>query len=120
MANRNFNPVQSLERGNVSVYLGVDIGAAGAPTAKKVHGADISRSGAGTYVIALIDAYTSFLGMDLVVVGVAGDYSYQITSVDVANKTLTFVTKTAGVVADPANGDEFFIKLELKNTSVVY
>lgn len=121
MANRNFNNVQSLERGNVSVYLGVDIGAAGAPTAKKLHGVvSITRTGAGIYDIVMADAYTEFLGANIVLVGVAADFSYQFTAMDVANKTMTLVTKTAGVAADPANGDELFIKLELKNTSVIY
>ena len=121
MANRQFNNVQSLERGNVSVYLGVDIGAVGAPTAKKLHGvASITRTGAGTYDIVLSDAYTEFLGSNMVLVGVAADLTYQFTAMDVANKTMTLVTKAGAVATDPANGDELYLKMELKNTSVAY
>ncbi len=121
MANRQFNDVQSLERGNVSVYLGVDIGATGAPTAKKLHGvASITRTAAGIYDIVLSDAYSEFLGASVVMVGVAADLTYQFTAMDVANKTMTFITKAGATETDPANGDEIYIKLELKNTSVAY
>lgn len=121
MANRIFHNPQSIERGVVSVFLGVDIGAAGAPTAKKLHGvASITRTGAGTYDIVLSDAYAEFLGSEMTLVGVAADLTYQFTAMDVANKTMTLVTKAGAVATDPANGDEIYLELKLKNTSVAY
>lgn len=122
MANRNFHKDGgSLERGVVTLYAPVTIGAAGASTLDKVLGvASVDRDSAGTYDVVLTDNYMGLIHVNFTLLGADQDASFQLVSENVAAGTFQFTTKDAGTVADLASGTKIKIEIVLKNTSVEY
>lgn len=122
MANRNFHRDSSaLERGVVTLYAPITIGAAGASTVdKKLGVTDVVRDSTGTYTVTLDDNYMYLINANATLVGTDQDFGFQLTSENVAAGTLVFTTKIAGVVDDLASGSKVKLELVLKNTSVEY
>ena len=125
MANRNFNRVQALEKEVKHLYADVAIGASGAATISFAPGiASVVRQSAGDYLVTLQDRYyllKSFAGM--VLSTSAQDVTFQlkvISNVNAVTPTFEFLTLVGGVATDVANGSHVMLKIELKNTSVVY
>lgn len=121
MANRNFHvDSSSLERGVVTLYAPVSIGAAGVSTLDKKLGITrFERTAAGTYEIELDDKYTGLIHVNAVIIGAVQDFSYQIGAESVAGtKIISFITKTAGVAADLADTTKLKVEIVLKNSSV--
>lgn len=121
MANRNFHrDSAALERGVVTLYAPISIGAAGVATlGKKLGVAAITRTGAGVYEVELDDKYNKLLHVNAVIFGADQDFTYQITSRSVAtDKRFTLITKVAGVAADLADTTELSLEIILKNSSV--
>lgn len=122
MANRNFNRKQALEKEVKELYARVTIGAAGAPTlAMGVGIASISRTSQGLYLLTLQDKYHSLKHMQVMFLDdAAQDIRAQLKEEDVDGaKTLSFFTLTGATETDPVSGQTMYIKLDLKNTSVV-
>ena len=122
MANRKFEKVQAIEKEIKHLYAEIAIGASGAPTLTRGTGiASISRTSAGLYVLTLQDKYSRLmLFHGTVKAASAEDLKVQLVSETVSsNKTVTFRCVAVATATDPANGDSLFIKLELKNSSVV-
>ncbi len=122
MANRNFHKDSaSLERGVVTLYAPVSIGASGASTLDKVLGvASVDRDSAGTYDVVLQDNYMGLLHVNFILIGADQDATFQLVSENVAAGTFQFTTKDAGTVADLASGSKLLLEIVLKNTSVEY
>ena len=122
MANRDFKPVQALEREAKLLFANISIAAAGVPTLTKMLGiASIVRSGAGAYDVVLQDSYFDLLGFSIIQELAANqDLNFQLTAVDVAAKTFSFVCKTGNVSTDPTTGTVLRLGLVVKNSSVVY
>lgn len=123
MANRNYNRVQALAKETKLIYAQVTIGASGAPTLVQPLGvASIVRNSAGLYTITLQDAYMALQYAHVeVVTPTAEDIQANVVAEDVSGaKTVQFRTTAVGVATDPADGDSLLIKLELRNSSVVY
>ena len=121
MANRNFHKDSAaLERGVVTLYASVSIGAAGVSTVdKKLGTADCVRTGAGTYEVTLDDTYQYLIHLNAVIVGADQDFSYQVVSETIAtDKKMIITTKVAGVVADLADTTKLKLEIVLKNSSV--
>lgn len=122
MANRSWNRRQALEKEVKDLYLKVAIGATGAPTISSGYGiASIARNGAGDYTITLQDSYASLKYFDVKHLhSSAQDLGYQLHSETVAStKTIRFLCLTGASATDPASGKVLFIKIEVKNTTVV-
>jgi hypothetical protein len=122
MANKTFNKVQAYEKEVKHLYADVAIGASGAPTLTRGYGiTSIARNSAGKYTVTLSDKYNRLMFADVVqLVGTAEDTNFQLVSESVASaKTVVFHCLTGGVATDPSSGSRLFIKLELKNSSVV-
>lgn len=121
MANRNFHvDSSSLERGVVTLYAPVSIGAAGVSTLDKKLGIKrFERTATGTYEIELDDNYTGLIHVNAVIIGSIQDFSYQVGAEDVAGtKIISFVTKVAGAAADLADTTKVKVEIVLKNSSV--
>jgi hypothetical protein len=122
MANKNFKRVQAVESEVKHVYAKVAIGASGAPTLSVGYGVtSISRTSAGLYRITLADTYASLKWFHCITSGAsAADMTCRVKAEDVASaKTIDFWTLTGATATDPSSGDTLYIKIELKNTSIV-
>lgn len=126
MANRWFNQFQgTLEKGVVTLFLDVAIGATGAPTLSRGKGvASIARSGAGTYLVTLQDKYVRLLsfGHARLVDGDPAGPLVNLLAEDVASaKTLSFQCNAVdGTTAtDPAEGERVLLRIELSNSGAL-
>lgn len=142
MANRQFIQYSyQLEKGVVTLYARVSIGATGAPTlvttstsGNPSNGiASISRSSAGKYVITFgnvgstqtnLDTYQRLLWAQANVIAstISTVVSTQISVESVSTASAPSITiqclAAAGTAVDPNNGDILLIKIALKNATV--
>jgi hypothetical protein len=142
MANRQFQQYSyQLEKGVVTLYVRVNIGATGAPTlvttstsGNPSNGiATISRSSAGKYVITFgnvgstqtnLDTYQRLLWAQANVIAstISTVVSTQISVESVTSASAPSITiqclAAAGTAVDPNNGDVLLIKIALKNATV--
>lgn len=133
MANRSFHPSMGyLEIGVVSLWAKVTVGATGAPTlvtASSKGVASIVRDSAGKYTITLSDRYKALLGATVTLLddtnsdpATVGVHS-RLYSEAVDNATPTVVVQWVagddGAAADPADGATFYVRFDLRNSSVV-
>lgn len=122
MANRNFKKAQNLEQEVKGLFADVAIAAAGAPTLTRGTGiASISRNSAGDYSITLSDTYNRLMHCNVMqLVATAQDANWQIVSETVAStKIIRVRCLTAGVATDPSSGSRLFVKIDVKNSSVI-
>lgn len=125
MASRIFYRKQALEREVKELFIKISIAAAGAPTlvsGASYGAASIARNSAGNYTLVLQDQYNSLKNLEIIhQASSAQDLSFQMASEDVnsSNKSITFMSLTAGTETDPASGTVLLLKIELKNTSAV-
>jgi len=142
MANRQFQQYSyQLEKGVVTLYARVNIGATGAPTlvttstsGNPSNGiATITRSSAGKYVITFgavgstqtnLDTYQRLLWAQANVIAstISTVVSTQISVESVSSASAPSITiqclAAAGTAVDPNNGDVLLVKIALKNATV--
>lgn len=126
MANRMFNQFQgTLEKGVVQLFAEISFGASGAPTLVRGKGiASVTRSAAGTFVVALQDSYVATLGVASTWKGSAAPaavdvvlHADNVTSGSAPSVTLkTYASTTA---TDPANGEQLLVQLTLSNSTAL-
>lgn len=126
MSSHFFNQFQgTLEKGVVTLYGKLVVGSTGAVTSGTGKGiTNITKeSGNGTYTILLDDVYHAFLdmGLSFVHATTGEDLTWQILSVDVASaKTIVIGFTTAGTLANAADGDIVYFRIDLRNSSVTW
>lgn len=109
--------------GVVTLFAVFAIAAAGAPSISSdiknsQYVSGIVRTGAGAYTVTFADAYVELFNMYPTLEASANqDLTFQITNVDVANKQISFVTKTGNVSTDPAAGSKLRITFDLRNSN---
>jgi len=123
MANRNYNRYQALEKEVKTLFAKVAIGSTGAPTidaSKSLGIASITRTGAGAYEVTLQDKYMRLMHLDVhIQTPSAEDIKAHLIADNVASTAkFTFRCDTAGTATDPASGDSFLIRVDLKNSSI--
>jgi hypothetical protein len=136
MANKTFNKVQAYEREVKHLYAEIAIGASGAPTLTRGYGVtSVSRTSAGLYRITLDSKYNRLMNAHVTQkVSAVENLTFQVKAEAIAaSKTIDvhcvkqvlavdFGAETATLTptaTDPSNGSTLFVKLELKNSSVV-
>jgi hypothetical protein len=123
MANRKFEKVQALEKEIKHLYAELTIGASGAVTLTRGTGiaSVVKESAAGTYTLTLQDKYTRLMWAGVTVQSAsAEDLVVHLVSETVAStKTVQIRCTAVATAANPASGDKLFVKLELKNSSVL-
>lgn len=124
MASSVFYPAHKAKEVDVThIYCRADIGASGAPTidtsaSKGV--ASIARTATGDYTITLDEAYSSLLWAGVIMLEADDtDIQVQMAAQDVSSgKTVQIICTAGATPADPPDGSDLYIKLELKNSSV--
>lgn len=130
MANRMFSQLQlSLEKAVVKLWAKVAIGATGAPTLSAANSKGISsitRAAAGNYTITLQDKYVKLLGFQCTFMDAAGLPDAPMVALDTdTDVTATspiihfYTASSAGVAADPANGETMYIEITLSNSGAL-
>lgn len=117
-----YNRRQAIEKEIKDLYLKVSFGSSGAPTIVTGYGfASIARNSAGDYTVTLNDKYSSLKFVEAIFSSSsAQDLAVQLKAEDVIGaKTIEFVCLTGATPTDPASGKVMFMKVEVKNTSVV-
>lgn len=127
MANRLFNQFgATLEKGVVTLFGDVTIGATGAPTLVAANSKGIKsivRNSAGDYTITLQDTYNKFLslwvGFQKATAAAAPNQTVKAKSLNATGgATIEFVLyNNAGAATDPASGEELFIEICVGNSS---
>jgi len=133
MANRMFNQFQgSLEKGIVTLYCNIPIGATGSVGTldpKKNKGiVSVVRTGTGAYTITFgvsasrLDTYARTMTMEGTILNATPDAigSINMTADNAATGSISIVTQAAasGTVTDPSNGTVILLEITLKNSSV--
>ena len=121
MANRNFNPVQALDKEVKHLYANISIGASGAPTLNAALGiASVARDNAGDYTLTLDDKYNKLLMFKGQILDAASEDIVVQPAVDAvaSGPSVSFFTNTAATATDPSNGSTLLIELVLRNSSV--
>ena len=103
MANRYAFDTQSLDRQVKTLYMIVDVGAAGAPTLRTTNNSgvkSITRAGAGNYDIVLDDNWTLLLGFKGMLLDAASeDIVFQLEQEAVASGTLSIFTNAVSIAS---------------------
>ena len=124
MANRFLQQfMHSFEHKPVKIFGSILVGGSGAVTSFTGNGVTsvTKESGAGTYTILLNDAYSAFLGVNVVhEVATAEELVIQLISHNVAaaSKTVVIGCSTSGTLANPASGTILYFEITLRNSSV--
>jgi hypothetical protein len=118
----------AFEKGIVSIYGDVTIGAVGAPTlvaAKSKGIKSIVRNSAGDYTVTLQDKYAKFfaawIGFIKATVPAAPSQSIKAINMQAAGgATINFVLyNSAGTATDPASGEELFLEFGVGTSQAV-
>lgn len=80
--------------------------------------ASVTKTGTGTYLVTLDDAYSGLQGASVVVADSAQDLVVDLSTVASTGQTLTLVTKVAGTAADVSDACDIYLTLILNNSSV--
>lgn len=107
------------------MYAEVAIGASGAPTL--THGlgiASVSRTSQGNYDIVLQDTYNRLMHVSITQLQAGTQGLHYVLNAEAvataSSKTISFHTVDAAASSpDPANGSILYIRIDLKNSSVV-
>lgn len=121
MANRRFEQFcYSLIKKKTEIEGVASLSAAGAVLSQDIPGATLSKTGVGAYLLTLQDNYNSCLGVHCVLGETAQDLQAVPGAADVASaKTVVINTKTEGVDTDPSATAKLYIKVVLRNSSVL-
>jgi hypothetical protein len=120
---------QSYAALRASLFATINFGATGAPTIVSGTGmgiASITRSSAGTYVIALTQPFNTLLGVRHTFVdpsAAPASPSLYVSSNAVASRSapaLTVVFNAAGTATDPASGESVLLEIVLNNSALSY
>jgi hypothetical protein len=114
----------------VSLFCEATIGASGAVSASYGKGVTsiTKETAAGQYTILLDDQYSRFLGgtvtlldtadSDPATVGVHARIKAQTVTASTKTVVVQFYAGDDGAVANPASGAKFYVRLDLRNSSV--
>lgn len=101
-----------------AAFAGGDLGTV---CSSKYGVASISRVDAGEFELTLEDVYYDFKAFKGLILKSSGvDLRFQIKSVDLASKKIVFFLLSGSTATDPDEGLEFFIRMDLKNTTLAY
>lgn len=78
----------------------------------------VAKTGTGTYLVTLDDAYSGLQGASVVVADSAQDLVVDLSTVSSTGQTLTLVTKVAGTAANVTDACDIYLTLVLSNSSV--
>lgn len=121
MANRRFEQFcYSLIKKKTEIEGVASLSAAGAVLSQDIPGATLTKTGTGAYLLTLQDKYTTCLGVYSQLGETAQDLQAVPGAVDVVSaKTIVINTKTAGVNTDPSATAKLYLKIVLRNSSVL-
>jgi hypothetical protein len=121
MANRRFEQFcYSLIKKKTELDGVISLSAVGAIVSADMPGATLTKTGVGAYLLTLQDKYNSCLGVYAVLGENAEGLSVAPGVVDVAGaKTIVLNTKLAGVNTNPTATSKMYIKVVLRNSSVL-
>lgn len=121
MANRTYHPVRgSLDRELVFIHGKVVISNAGAVTSFSGKGIEnVTKTGAGDYLITFVDSYPYFVHSNLQVKGAYCDVIPAMGASDPLNKTLQFTTGDFAAQKDTAVGCEILVQVIVSNSSII-
>ena len=124
MASRSFNRKQALEKEVKEIFALITFGASGAPTLTTGYGiTSITRNSQGDYTIVLDSKFPSFKNFSGTFLKSTGeDIRVQLKSETVSSattKAVNFFTLTGASATDPSSGAKLYLKIEVKNTSVL-
>lgn len=98
----------------------VSLSAVGAVVSQDIPGATLTKTGTGAYLLTLEDKYTTCLGVHCILGETAEDLQAVPGAVDVVSaKTIVINTKTAGVNANASATAKLYVKVVLRNSSVL-
>lgn len=122
MANRNFQPVQVLNRG-VKVIAGtIQINASAAVAGSVGNGFSVAKTGTGLYTITLEDAYMALTGGGLALqkAAAAAVFVEMVSNDVVTAKTIVLRTiNGSGTAIDVAAAVDVVFEFHLRNSDVV-
>jgi hypothetical protein len=120
MANRYFTQFfYSFFKKPVLIAGKIPLSAAAAVGTVAIKGvASVAKSGTGTYLVTLDDAYNELVAASVVVADSAQDLVVDLSTVASNGQTLTLVTKVAGTAADVSDACTIYLSLTLSNSSV--
>ena len=121
MANRRFEQFcYSLIKKKTEIEGVASLSAAGAVLSQDIPGATLTKTGTGAYLLTLQDKYNTCLGVYAQLGETAEDLQAVPGAADVASaKTVVINTKTAGVNTNPTATAKLYIKVVLRNSSVI-
>ena len=121
MANRRFEQFcYSLIKKKTEIEGFVTLSAVGAVVAQDIPGATLTKTGVGAYLLTLQDKYTTCLGVYTQLAETAEDLQAVPGAVDVSSaKTVVINTKTAGVNTNAGATARLYVKVVLRNSSVL-
>lgn len=121
MANRRFEQFcYSLIKKKTEIEGFATLSAVGAVLTQDIPGATLTKTGVGAYLLTLQDKYTTCLGVYTQLGETAEDIQAVPGATDVASaKTVVINTKTAGVSANLTATARIYIKVVLRNSSVL-
>jgi hypothetical protein len=121
MANRRFEQFcYTLIKKKTEIEGVVSLSAAGAVLSQDIPGAKLTKTGTGAYLLTLEDKYNTCLGVYSQLAETAQDLQAVPGAADVAGaKTVVIKTKTAGVDTDPSATAKLYVKVVLRNSSVI-
>lgn len=123
MASRSFNRKQALEKEVKEIFALITFGSSGAPTLTSGYGVtSITRNSAGDYTLVLDSRFYALKNFSGTFEKSTGeDIRLQMKSetVNASSKAINFFTLTGASATDPSSGSKVYLKIEVKNTSVV-
>ena len=121
MANRRFEQFNySLIKKKTEIEGFATLSAAGAVLSQDIPGATLTKTGTGAYLLTLQDKYTTCLGVYSQLAETAQDLQAVPGAADVVSaKTVVINTKTEGVNTDPSATARLYVKVVLRNSSVL-
>lgn len=119
MANRDFKDVQAYDRQTKLLMAVAAFQGAANPTMSRGE-LTVTRTGVGSFTATLADGFNDFWPFLQISANPAADWTALLLSKNVASKTFTFQTRSAGVVADPPAGSGSLLNMLVlcKNSSV--
>lgn len=94
--------------------------AAGAVLTQDIPGATLTKTGTGAYLLTLQDKYTTCLGVYTQLAETAQNLVAVPGAADVASaKTIVINTKTTGTNTDPSATARLYVKVVLRNSSII-
>lgn len=126
MANRMFSrDAATLEKGVVTLFAEVSIGAAGAPTLNPGRSKGIKsivHNGGGSYTVTLQDRYQrvlgvqcSFISEDSATPAIAPNVTIALRAPD----SLTVLCSSGTTLTDPGEGETMLLRIDLSNSTAL-